>query len=308
MIKVAVIGAGSIGYHHARIFSGMEGVDLAGVVDTDPQRARETASEYNCAAYGNYMDIIDSVDAVSIAAPTPLHFRIGMDILEHGRSLLIEKPITTTVEEADALIREAEKRDIILQVGHLERFNAGISMISGMVDKPDFIESRRLSPFLGRGADVDVTLDLMIHDIDIILSLVDSDIIDIRATGAKVLTENIDIARAWIEFDNGCVAEAVTSRIADEKIRQLRIFQRDSFMDLDYQSQEITYRTKLNGGAGKEIKKPEVKEPLKEQLISFIECVRNGTRPVVSGHEGREALKIALKISGLVNDGLEIYN
>ncbi len=307
MIRVAVIGAGSIGYHHARIFSGLEGVELAAVVDIDPQRARQVASEYNCAACVDYMDIIGSVDAASIAAPTTLHFRIGMDILKHGRNLLIEKPVTTTVEEADALIREAEKRNLVLQVGHLERFNPGVSMLSRQVDRPDFIECRRLSPFLGRGADVDVTLDLMIHDIDIILSLVNSGITDIRATGAKVLTENIDTARAWIEFENGCIAEASASRIEKEKTRRLRIFQRGSLMDLDYRTQEITCRRGLNGSAA-EIKRPEPKEPLREELISFMECVRNGTRPAVSGHEGREALRVALKISGLVNEGLRTYN
>jgi predicted dehydrogenase len=146
----------------------------------------------------------------------------------------------------------------------------------------------------------------MIHDIDIILSLVNSEISDLRATGAKVLTDNIDVAHAWIEFENGCVAEAVTSRIADEKVRQLKIYQHNSFMDLDYQSQEITCYKKNNGNVEKEIKKPEEKEPLKEQLISFVDCVKNGKQPLVSGHEGREALKVALKISGLVNHGLSI--
>jgi predicted dehydrogenase len=175
-----------------------------------------------------------------------------------------------------------------------------------MADKPRFIESKRLSPFLGRGIDVDVTLDLMIHDIDIILSLVDSEIADLRATGAKVLTDNIDVAHAWIEFKNGCVAEAATSRIANDKVRQLKIFQHNAFFDLDYQRQEIMCYTKSNSNVSKELKKPEGKEPLKEQLISFIECVKNKTQPVVSGHEGKEALKVALKISKLVNHGLEI--
>jgi predicted dehydrogenase len=229
-----------------------------------------------------------------------------MDFLKRNKNVLVEKPITTTIEEAEILISEAEKRNLVLQVGHLERFNAGVSMISKMVEKPQFIESQRLSPFLGRSVDVDVTLDLMIHDIDIILSLVNSEISDLRATGAKVLTDNIDVAHAWIEFENGCVAEAVTSRMADEKVRQLKIYQHNSFMDLDYQSQEITCYKKINGNVGKEIKKPEEKEPLKEQLISFIDCVKNGTQPLVSGHEGREALKVALKISGLVNHGLSI--
>lgn len=302
MINVAVIGVGSIGQHHARIFSGIEGVNLVGIVDSDPERAHEIASKFNCRAFRDYSEIIDSVDAVSIAVPTTLHFRTGMDFLKHGKDLLIEKPITSTIEEAEILIDEAEKQGLILQVGHLERFNAGVSTVSSMITVPRFIESQRLSPFLGRGTDVDVTLDLMIHDIDIILSLVDSEISDLRATGAKVLTDNIDIAHAWIEFENGCMAEAVTSRIAAEKVRKLKVFQKNSLLDLDYQTQEIICYKKNNGEVSKEVLKPEEKEPLKEQLISFINCVKNRTKPVVSGHEGREALKVALKISRLVNN------
>ena len=304
MINVAVVGTGSIGRHHARIFSGIEDVNLIAIVDTDTERARELASQYNCEALSNYKDIIDSVDAVSIAVPTTLHFQVGMDFLKNNKDLLIEKPITTTIEEARELIEESEKRNLILQVGHLERFNSGVSLISKMVEKPQFIESQRLSPFLGRGTDVDVTLDLMIHDIDIILSLVNSEISDLRATGAKVLTENIDVAHAWIEFKNGCIAEAVTSRIASDKVRQLKIFQHNSYLDLDYQRQEIVCHTKKGDSIGKEIKKPLEKEPLKEQLVSFVDCVKNRTRPVVSGFEGKEALKVALKISGLVHQSL----
>lgn len=306
MINVGVIGVGSIGKHHARIFSSLEGVKLVGIVDADFPRAEEFAQKYDCKAFNDYMKIMDSVDAVSIAVPTTFHFEIAIDFLKHNKNILVEKPITSTLDEAEVLIAEAEKRKLILQVGHLERFNAGVSMISGMVDNPRFIESQRLSPFLGRGTDVDVTLDLMIHDIDIILSLVNSEITDIRATGAKVLTENIDVAHAWIEFGNGCIAEAVTSRIANEKVRQLKVFQHNSFLNLDYQRQELTCYTKHNGSVGKEIKKPAEKEPLKEQLISFIECVKSGTQPLVSGREGRDALKVALKISGLVNQGLSI--
>lgn len=304
MINVGVIGVGSIGKHHARIFSGLEGVRLVGIVDADLPRAEEFAQKYNCKAFKNYLKIMDHVDAVSIAVPTTFHFQVAMDFLTHNKNILVEKPITSTLEEADVLIKEAERRKLILQVGHLERFNAGVSMISSMVDKPRFIESQRLSPFLGRGTDVDVTLDLMIHDIDIILSLVKSEIADIRATGARVLTENIDVAHAWIEFENGCIAEAVTSRIANEKVRQLKVFQHNSFLNLDYQRQELTCYTKHDGSVEKETKKPEEKEPLKEELISFIECIKKGTRPTVSGHEGREALKVALKISGLVNHDL----
>jgi predicted dehydrogenase len=302
MINVGVIGTGSIGIHHARIFSDIEDVNLVGIVDTDSARAQEVSSKYGCKAYSNYKDIINSVDAVSIAVPTTLHFEIGMDCLKHNKNILIEKPVTTTLKEANKLIDKAEKRNLIFQVGHLERFNTGVSLISTMVERPKFIESQRLSPFLGRGIDVDVTLDLMIHDIDIILSLVKSEIGDLRATGARVLTDNIDIARAWIEFENGCIAETISSRIARGKKRRLKVFQHNAYLDLDYQSQEITCYKKTNGEVGKEIKRLEEKEPLKEQLISFIDCVKNNTQPVVSGHEGKEALKVALKISGLVND------
>ncbi|RJQ50284.1 MAG: gfo/Idh/MocA family oxidoreductase [Nitrospiraceae bacterium] len=304
MINVAVIGVGSIGKHHARIFSDLAGVRLAAIVDADFPRAEEFAHKYHTTALKDYRDVISSVDAVSIAVPTTFHFSVAMDFLEQNKHILVEKPITSTIEEAEALINEAEKRDLVLQVGHLERFNAGVSLISSLVEKPQFIESQRLSPFLGRGIDVDVTLDLMIHDIDIILSLVNSEIADIRATGARVLTENIDVAHAWIEFENGCIAEAVTSRIANEKVRQLKVFQHNSYLNLDYQKQELTSFIKSDGAVRKEIKKPEEKEPLKEQLISFINCIQDKTRPLVSGHEGREALKVALKISGLVNHGL----
>jgi predicted dehydrogenase len=303
MLRIGVIGVGSIGAHHARIFSELKGLKLTAVVDIDLTKAQEIALKYNCKAYESHIKIMDLVDAVSIAVPTTLHFQIAMDFLRHNKDILIEKPITSTIEEAEALISEAVKRNCILQVGHLERFNAGVSLISKMVDNPRFIESQRLSPFLGRGTDVDVTLDLMIHDIDIILSLVNSEISDLRATGAKVLTDSIDIAHAWIEFKNGCIAEAMTSRIANEKVRQLKIFQHNSFLSLDYQNQEVTCYKKLNGKVGKEIKKPEEKEPLREQLISFVECVKKRIQPVVSGHEGKEALKVALKISELVNHG-----
>ena len=306
MIKAGVIGVGSIGQHHARIFSGLDDVELVAIVDTDKARAEELAAKYVCRAYNDYRDMIDSVDAVSIAVPTTLHFQTGMAFLKSNKSVLVEKPITTTLKEADELIAEASKRKLVLQVGHLERFNSGVSMVSGMVKNPQFIESQRLSPFLGRGIDVDVTLDLMIHDIDIILSLVNSEIVDLRATGAHVMTENIDIAHAWIEFENGCIAEAVSSRIANDKTRKLKVFQENAFIDLDYQTREITCYTKQDGKVRKEIKRPEEKEPLKEQLISFIDCIRNNKQPIVSGHEGKEALKVVLKVSDLVKDGLKI--
>jgi predicted dehydrogenase len=301
MIRVAVIGIGAIGIHHARIFSGLEGVELTGVVDIEMKKAEDAASRYNSKPYDNHMDVTGSVDAVSIAVPTTSHFGIAMDFIRHGKDLFIEKPITSTLEEAEVLVSEAEKRGLVLQVGHIERFNAGVELLSSMARDPQFIESHRLSPFSGRGIDVDVTLDLMIHDIDIILSLVDSEIIDIRATGANVLTDSIDVAHAWIEFENGCVAEAVTSRIADNVSRRLNVFQHNTLLSLDYQTQEVTCQRKKNGDISIDVMRPERKEPLREQLISFIKCVERRKRPLVSGHEGRKALRVALKISELVN-------
>ncbi|MBI4844206.1 MAG: Gfo/Idh/MocA family oxidoreductase [Nitrospirae bacterium] len=300
MIKAGVIGTGSIGRHHARIYSEINGVRLTAIADPDREKAIELSKLYNCKAYSDYTEMMDDVDAVSIAVPTTLHHKVAMDFIRREKDILIEKPIASTVEEADSLISEAQKRGLILQVGHLERFNSGVTLISGMAENPRFIESQRLSPFLGRGIDVDVTLDLMIHDIDIILSLVRSEIADIRATGASVLTDNIDIAHAWIEFENGCIAEAVSSRIADSKIRLLKVFQHNAFLNLDYMKQEVSRTVKTAEGAGTDIFKAEDKEPLKEQLISFIDCVTKRKEPVVSGIAGREALKVALKVSELV--------
>ncbi|MBI5195980.1 MAG: Gfo/Idh/MocA family oxidoreductase [Nitrospirae bacterium] len=297
MLKVGVVGIGSIGIHHARIYSQIEGVRLAAVADSNFAKAEETASKYNCKAYDNYLEMMDRVDAVSISVPTVLHYRVAMDFLKNNKDILLEKPITSDVKEAEELIFEAEKRGRVLQVGHLERFNSGVALISGMIKEPKFIESQRLSPFLGRGTDVDVTLDLMIHDIDIILSLMDSEISDLRATGAKVLTENIDVSHAWIEFKSGCIAEVVASRIAPEKKRQLKVFQHNAYLSLDYQTREVMRYRKFNDKIEQETMKAEDKEPLREQLASFIECVKNRTKPLVSGREGKEALKVALRIS-----------
>jgi len=301
MIRVAVIGIGAIGIHHARIFSGLEGVELTGVVDIDIKRAEDAASRYGGKPYDNHLDVIDYVDAVSIAVPTTSHFPVAMDFIRHGRDLFVEKPITATLEEAETLVSETDRRGLILQVGHIERFNAGVELISSLVSNPQFIESERLSPFSGRGVDVDVTLDLMIHDIDIILSIVDSEIADIKATGTNVLTDSIDVARAWIEFSNGCVAEVVTSRIAEEVSRRLSIFQHNTVLRLDYLSQEVTCHRRRGSNISIDVMRPQRREPLREQLMSFIRCVRNRERPLVSGHEGERALRVALKISELVN-------
>ncbi|MEK6652289.1 MAG: Gfo/Idh/MocA family oxidoreductase [Nitrospirota bacterium] len=302
-IKVGVIGTGYLGRHHARIYSEIEGAELVALIDTDLEKAQKLADEYNCKAYSDYRDIIDKLDAVSIVTPTIYHHKIALDCLNAGKDLLVEKPITTTVSEADALIDEAEKRKLILQVGHLERYNPAVVAVSGMIKEPRFLEAERLSPFLGRGIDVDITLDLMIHDIDIILSFVSSPVRDIKATGASVLTDTVDVAKAWLEFENGCAALVTASRLSPEKQRRLKIYQKDSYLSVDYQTSEVRSYFKKAGDIAFDVIQPEKKEPLKEELIDFINCIKRRNKPKVSGTEGRNALKIALDITEKIKTG-----
>jgi predicted dehydrogenase len=203
---MGVIGVGYLGQHHARIYSEIEDADLVAVADTDSTKAADVAGTYGCMHYASYSDIFELCDAISIATPTTTHYRVAMDCLEAGKDILIEKPITEDIGEAEAIITEAEKRGRIIQVGHLERYNQGIITASEFIGEPRFIESERISPFLGRGTDVDVTLDLMIHDIDLIISIIHSKLRDIRAIGESIITEKIDVAKAWLEFENGCTA------------------------------------------------------------------------------------------------------
>ncbi|MBI5204183.1 MAG: Gfo/Idh/MocA family oxidoreductase [Nitrospirae bacterium] len=302
-IKVGVIGTGYLGRHHARIYSEIEGAELAALIDTDLEKAKKLADEYNCKAYSDYRDIIDRLDAVSIVTPTIYHHKIALDCLKAGKDLLVEKPITATVSEADELIDEAGKRKLILQVGHLERYNPAVVAVSGMIKNPRFLEAERLSPFLGRGIDVDITLDLMIHDIDIILSFVSSPVIDIKATGASVLTDTVDVAKAWLEFGNGCAALITASRLSPEKQRMLKISQKDSYLSVDYQGCEVRSYFKKAGDISFDVIQPEKKEPLKEELIDFINCIKQRNKPKVSGTEGRNALKIALDITEIIKTG-----
>jgi predicted dehydrogenase len=307
VINVGVIGVGYLGQHHARIYSelGSElgNIRLVGIVDTDRNRAGEISDKYGCEVFGDYRDILGRVDALSIVTPTTMHYRTALDCIKAGKDILIEKPITATVEEADKLIDAADKAGTIIQVGHLERFNPVFPAACSLVDKPVFIETERLSPFLGRGIDVDITLDLMIHDIDIIRALLkgsDSkipDVKDMKATGVKVLTDNIDIAMAWLEFSNGVQALMKASRVSFEKSRKLKIFQNDSYLLVDYQNMEMKrFYKKGSDEIIQETINIEKKEPLKEELKDFAECVISRRRPVVSASEGRDALKIALQI------------
>lgn len=307
-VKVGVIGVGYLGQHHARIYSEIEGAELVGIADIHREKADAIAGLYRCAAMYDFRDLFDGVDALSIVTPTTTHFQIALDCLKAGKDILIEKPITATVEEADCLIRESEKSGCIIQVGHLERYNPAILSASGLFKGPVFIESERLSPFLGRGTDVDVTLDLMIHDIDIILSLTGAPVGEIRAVGAKVLTDRIDVANAWLEFENGCTALATVSRLAPEKQRRLKVCQEDSYITIDYQSSEIKQYRKNENGISVDVITPEKKEPLKEELKDFIRCVRERSRPMVSAVEGRNALKVVSQITEKIRIQRKLYD
>lgn len=307
-VRVGVIGVGYLGQHHARIYSEIGTAELAAVVDIDGQRANSFAEKYGCLAHNDYREIFDSVDALSIVTPTTTHFSIALDCLRAGKDVLIEKPITVSVSEADELIREAEHRGCIVQVGHLERYNPAVLSASAMIKDPLFIESERFSPFLGRGTDVDVTLDLMIHDVDIILSLIALPVREIKAVGAKVLTEKIDVTKAWIEFENGCTALATVSRLSPEKRRRLKIFQKDSYLSIDYQNAEIKRYFRNQEGISSEITKPEKCEPLKEELKDFVRCVLDRQKPKVSACEGRNALKVVMEITEKIRNSDEERN
>jgi predicted dehydrogenase len=302
-VKAGVIGVGHLGQHHARIYSELEAAELTAVADSNRGRAEEIASRYGARAYADYRDMLGEVGAVSVAAPTSSHFGIAMDCLRAGIDVLVEKPITVEVAEADVLIEEAGRLGRVLQVGHLERFNPAVMELEGLIDQPEFIESERVSPFLGRSTDVDVTLDLMIHDIDIIMSLMSpSSIKDIRVMGARVLTDKIDLAKAWLEFENGVDALITASRIAGDTRRLLKLYQRDSFVVLDYRHKKILKHLRTPGGISEVPVEVQDREPLREEIADFLDCVSSRRRPRVSGVEGREALRVAMRISDMIRE------
>ncbi len=302
LIKIAVIGVGHLGQHHARIYSEMSDVELVAVVDIDEERSRRIAQEYKTSAYTEYTQVLKRVDVASIAVPTELHYRISKDFLNVGVHILIEKPMTQTLGEADELLRLAKKKKLVLQVGHIERFNPAVSALNRIIKDPRFIECHRLGPFKPRAANIGVVMDLMIHDIDIILSLVNSPVKRIEAVGVPVLSQEEDIANTRITFENGCIANITASRVTKEETRKIRIFQRDAYLSLDYINQELlVYRREITPDGGVRIvpSQPEIEkiEPLKLELEAFIHAVQRGQEPLVSGEAGREALAIAWEIS-----------
>ncbi|MBU0986987.1 MAG: Gfo/Idh/MocA family oxidoreductase [Proteobacteria bacterium] len=304
-IRVGVIGVGYLGKFHAEKYAGMDDVDLMGVVDTERSQAESVAEKYNTKAYPTYRDLFGKVDAVSIVVPTGSHFTVARDFLQNGIDVLIEKPMTTTLEEADELIRFSESRGLIVQVGHLERFNPAVVALQDIVRKPMFIESHRLSTYKERCTDVSVVLDLMIHDIDIILNFVKSDVTEIRASGIPVISEHVDIANARLEFKTGCVANVTASRISTKNERKIRLFQKDAYVSVDFTGREITViqQNQNMGKGGGLIPGMEINrlcftqsDALEEELKSFVRAVIRREAPEVTGQMGRDALKIALNV------------
>jgi len=305
-IKVAVIGVGHVGEHHARLYRELSGARLVAVCDTDSARAAAVAAQQGTEAATDFRTLLGKVEAVSVAVPTVHHHAVARAFLEAGADVLVEKPIAESLEEAETLVAIARRAGRILQVGHVERFNGGVRALHALVREPGFIECHRLGPFAGRGTDVDVVRDLMIHDIDIILSLVRSPVIQVQAVGVPVISDQVDIANARLQFASGCIANVTASRVSVERLRKIRIFQRETYLALDYAAQEIScYRRllPLQGAPAGElprIVREEVAvdkaEPLRLELESFLTAVRTRSRPVVSGEEALEALRVAAQI------------
>lgn len=304
-LKAAVVGVGYLGRFHAQKYAALADVDLAGVYDINVDRAGEIAEEIGCRAFDDLSALLTQVDIVSIVVPTHLHFTVARQALEAGCHILLEKPITQTVEEADELIALAAEKKLVFQVGHLERFNPAVMALKGVLNKPLFIESHRLAPFKTRGTDVNVVLDLMIHDIDIILSMVRSPLKVVNSVGVPVFSEEVDIANARLQFGNGCVANVTASRASRESMRKIRIFQNDAYISIDYEARQISIFRKEGEGmpipglpnVTMEARSFEQSDSLMAEVRSFVDSVRKGMAPAVTGEDGRRALELALKIS-----------
>lgn len=306
-IRVGVIGVGHLGSHHARLYSGMAGVRLTAVCDINSARAKKIAKKYRSIPYFDYKDVFGKIDCASIVVPTDLHYKVAKDCLLNGVSVLIEKPMTKTVAEADELLSLAKERSLILQVGHIERFNAAVRALDEIPGKVRFVECHRLGPFKKRALDVGVVLDLMIHDIDIILALVKSEVVSMDAVGVNILTGHEDLANVRLRFENGAVANLTASRVTKDELRKIRIFKEDCYISLDYIKQDAAIYRKLGSKITSRRINIKKEEPLKKELEAFILSVKTHERPLVSGEEGRDALKIALEIVSQIKANLKAY-
>ena len=296
-LRVGVVGVGHIGKNHARLYHDLENAEFAALYDTDREKAEQLAQEFGTVAATSLEDFSARVDAASVATPTNSHFEVARQLLDDGKHLLIEKPITEKTADANELARVANERRLVLQVGHVERFNPALSALEGLLTRPRFIEAHRLSPYPNRSTDIGVVLDLMIHDLEIILHLVRSPIDTIDAVGVPVLSRCEDIANARLRFQNGCIANITSSRISPERMRKIRVFQEDAYLSLDYQNQSGEIYRRTANGIEREAVEIERDEPLKRQLASFVECAATGHAPKVSGFQATAALELAVEIT-----------
>ena len=307
-LRAAVIGVGYLGNFHAQKYAQLRDVELFAVVDTDPARAAEVAARHGTRAVTDFRQVLDRIDLISIVVPPARHFELARACLAAGVHTLVEKPLTATVAEAEELIRCAEQQRLVLQVGHLERFNPVVHALRARIESPRLIEAQRFAAYQARGTEVDVVLDLMIHDIDIVLSLVDSPLRAIHSSGTAVVTDNIDIAHARLEFVNGCVAELSASRVSQAPARLMKVYQAGSYLTIDYMNhelrigtvkdgreeqfqREVTFETEAVGGT----------DVLMAEITSFVAAVRSGSQPEVTGEDGKRALAVAIEVSRRIN-------
>ena len=312
-VRIAVLGVGHLGYHHARNYAALDGVRLVGIVDPDPVRGQKAADDFGAPWFSTPQQLLKAgVDAVSVVTPTTHHCEVALELLDAGVDVLVEKPIAVTVEQAQAMVEKAAERQRILQVGHIERFNGAVIALfqSGIV--PKFIECHRLSPFPNRGDDVSVVLDLMIHDLDIVRALDASEIVSIDAMGVPVFSQSEDIANVRIRFASGCVANLTASRVSMERMRKIRIFSNDAYLSTDYTAQAVAVYRKKPGPLDPGMTPMDLitvdsldvhkDEPLKLELASFVECVKERKRPLVSGEDGLIALRLAHQVIGFIRE------
>ena len=319
-VKIAVVGVGHLGKHHVRHYSKLENAELVGVFDVDQQISKSIAEKYKIRNFKNYNALIEHVDAVSIVTPTKTHYEVSKFFLYNKKHVLIEKPITSTVAEADDLIKIANSNNVLIQVGHIERFNPALFPLRELELDPKYLEIQRLAPYTSRGTDVPVVLDLMIHDIDLALSLVSSNVKSINANGVSIMTNSIDIANARLKFENGTIANITSSRIAKDKVRKIKLFQQDLYITIDFLASitEIYRAMDLNqkdekaimsaimetNGKQRQIfyEKPEIqkRDALKYELINFVNSIQKKEKPLVGGVSGRNALEIAMKIQNTI--------
>ncbi|EFK11642.1 oxidoreductase, NAD-binding domain protein [delta proteobacterium NaphS2] len=314
-LKVAVIGVGHLGEYHVQKYKASPDVELVGVVDVDEKRALEIGERYNTIAHKDHSRILSQVDAVSLAVTTEMHFEVAKDVLASDVHMLIEKPITYDLKEADKLIQMARERNLVLQVGLVERFNPAIKKLEPLLKDPVFIEAHRMNLFTTRGLDVDVVLDLMIHDLDIILHLLRSKVKEVHAVGMPVITEKTDIANVRLIFEDGTVANLTASRVSGKMLRKIRVFQPDAYFSADCGKRQLT-AIKLDATAKDANDFPEVAtskekyegaDPLADEISSFVSAVRNGSEPIVTGEDGRNALSVALSIIHQIERGCQNF-